>query len=135
MRYVMRRYPDIRIAVKGVGFPQTGYGAYGLVMRYEDHTVEQCGAAWDATHNQMELVAAIEALRLLHRPSEIAVHSSSEYFIKCARGEYHRGRYFNLWDELASLAEQHVVGWHWIRDSPELDRAHELARQATPFIL
>ncbi|MAS36293.1 MAG: hypothetical protein CL610_19975 [Anaerolineaceae bacterium] len=80
----------------------------------------------------MELVAVLDALWMLGRPHEVEVFSSSEWLIKCGRGEYFRGCYQPWWEDLDYLVKQHIVDWHWIRGSPELVRAHELARQAQP---
>lgn len=135
MDYLADPYPEVRIFINGISQPGSGEGAYGIVIQYPDYTEEYSGHNWDATHNQMELVAAIEALSGLDTPHEVDVFSSSEWLIKSANGEYWRNYYRYLWDELDRLVKEHVVEWHWIRsrDSPQIQRAHELAQQAQRY--
>jgi len=120
-----------------------GPGGWGVVLRSGAHERELSGGAPDTTNNRMELTAAIEALKALKRPCQVALYTDSQYVRKGitewlpawrARGwrtaDKKPVKNQDLWMELAALAERHDVEWHWVRGHaghPENERADALA--------
>lgn len=108
------------------------------------------GSSTDTTNNQMELTAAIEALRATSGDKPIFVRSDSEYVIKGitiwvagwkARGwrKADKKPVVNkeLWEALDELAGSRSVTWEWVRGhngdpfNEEVDRmANDAARAA-----
>ena len=86
------------------------------------------GSSLTTTANQMELTAAIEALKSLDTRSNVTLCSDSQYLI---RGMRHLAERWEdqgwrnsrgiliqdraLWQELLSLRTQHVICWRWLR--------------------
>lgn len=56
-----------------------GPGGWGAVLRYGETEKEFSGAEAQTTNNRMELMAAIQALEAVKRPSRVRVHTDSKY--------------------------------------------------------
>jgi ribonuclease HI len=126
--------------------PNPGIGGWAAVLRYGDEEKVLSGSDPATTNNRMELQAAISALEALKRPSQIEFHTDSEYLRRGisewigrwqAQGWRHKGGKpvpnLDLWQRLASLAQQHNINWHWVKGhagDPTNERVDLLARQA-----
>lgn len=126
-----------------------GPGGWGVLMRaMNGDTVvkerELCGGAADTTNNQMELLAAINALEVLDRPTSVTIITDSTY-VKNGVTSWIHGWKRNgwktaakkpvknaeLWQRLDLAQAQHQVTWEWVKGHaghPENERADELAR-------
>lgn len=71
--------PMVEIYTDGACRGNPGPGGWGVLLRYQDSEKELSGALAHTTNNQMELMAAIEALNALLRPSKIELYTDSEY--------------------------------------------------------
>ena len=125
------------------GNPGPGGWAYILKHAASGKSREGSGADPDTTNNRMELMAAIEGLKALTRPSIVEMYSDSKYvlnglseWIKSwkARGwktaDKKPVKNVDLWEELDNLAARHQVHFHWIRghnEHPENERCDKLA--------
>lgn len=129
-----------------------GWGA--LLVAREGGTVlktrELSGGAAETTNNRMELLAAINALESLSKPSVITVVTDSAY-VKGGITEWLFGWKRNgwrtstrkpvknedLWRRLDEAAARHQIRWEWVKGHaghPENEKADELARQGmAPF--
>ncbi len=129
-----------------------GWGA--LLVAREGETVlktrELSGGAAETTNNRMELLAAINALESLGKPSVITVVTDSAY-VKGGITEWLFGWKRNgwrtstrkpvknedLWRRLDEAAARHQIRWEWVKGHaghPENEKADELARQGmAPF--
>lgn len=126
-----------------------GPGGWGVLMRaMNGDTVvkerELCGGAADTTNNQMELLAAINALEVLDRSTSVTIITDSTY-VKNGVTSWIHGWKRNgwktaakkpvknaeLWQRLDLAQAQHQVTWEWVKGHaghPENERADELAR-------
>ena len=127
-----------------------GWGAL-LIARDGDRVVkerEMNGGEAETTNNRMELLAAINALETLDRPTKLTVVTDSSYvkdgitkWIHSwkAKGWKKKGGLKNveLWQRLDAAAARHNVTWEWVKGHaghPENERADELARAGmAPF--
>jgi ribonuclease HI len=105
-----------------------GPGGWAAVLRYGDKTREISGGEPATTNNRMELRAAIESLRILKEPCEIALFTDSEY-LRNGITSWIRGWKFtgwrtkdkkpvknsDLWKELDQLAGTHQLKWEWVK--------------------
>lgn len=107
-------------------------------------TRELCGGEADTTNNRMELLAAINVLEALERPSAMTVVTDSAY-VKNGVTTWIHGwkrngwrtaarkpvKNVDLWQRLEQASERHDVTWEWVKGHaghPENERADELAR-------
>lgn len=111
---------------------------------------ELSGGEAATTNNRMELMAAISALEVLTRASEITITTDSAY-VKNGVTQWIHGwkkngwrtadrkpvKNIELWQRLDEAQRRHKVRWEWIKGHaghPENERADELARAGmAPF--
>jgi len=136
----------VEIFADGACSGNPGIGGYGALLRYGKETKEISGCELETTNNRMELMAVIEALRLLKRPCNIRVVTDSNYVVKGMTEwmpAWVRRNWINskkkpvlnkdLWKRLMELSEPHRIEWSWIRGHSgheENERCDELARKA-----
>lgn len=122
-----------------------GPGGWGVWLRYGEHEKELFGGEEQTTNNRMELMAAIQALETLTRPSSVALHTDSSYVrngIMTWLDNWKRRQWktaakkpvknVDLWQRLDKAAARHTVEWHWVRGhsgDQGNERADALARR------
>jgi len=132
-----------------------GPGGWGALLQAKDgvEVVKERslqGGEADTTNNRMELLAAINALEALERPSVITVVTDSAY-VKGGITAWLFGwkkngwktstkkpvKNVDLWQRLDTAQARHDVTWEWVKGHaghPENERADELARAGmAPF--
>jgi ribonuclease HI len=129
--------------------PNPGPGGWAAILLFPGQEPQELvGAEPDTTNNQMELRAAIEALKALPTPHQIDLYTDSQYLrqgiTEWLPGWEERGwrtsqktavKNQDLWQELAGLLHQHEVIWRWTKGHAGdkwNERADELARSAIP---
>jgi ribonuclease HI len=145
--------PTVQLYTDGACSGNPGPGGWGLIMRHPatGKEAERSGAEKTTTNNRMELMAVIEGLKMLSRPSIVELYSDSQYVLKGLKEWIHswkrRGwktadkkpvKNVELWKQLDELAQQHELHTHWIRGHdghPENERADQLAVQARESIV
>ena len=139
-------YQTYRIFTDGSAIGNPGPGGWGVVLMQGPKRWELSGASLWTTISEMELAAAIQALRTLPDRAQIELHSDSEYLIYGMRTfvlrwqrqgwRNRRGtrlRYRQLWAELLSLDARLRIRWIWLRGHNghrDQARADALAYQA-----
>lgn len=128
-----------------------GPGGWGVYMVYGSASRELCGGAAQTTNNQMELTAAIEALRAIKRPCPVYMHVDSEYvkngitvWIKDWKKNGWRTsarkpvKNVELWQELDRLVSSYDITWVWVKGhagEEGNEKADELANKGVaPFL-
>ncbi|MDX1923741.1 MAG: ribonuclease HI [Rickettsiaceae bacterium] len=105
-----------------------GPGGWGAIMRYKNTNKEISGYELHTTNNQMELLAAIEALSILKRKCSVEIYTDSIYvkngitvwihgWIENNWRKKHSSEVKNkeLWQKLHSLCQKHNIIWHWVK--------------------
>src|SRR5215468_9311248 len=67
----------VEIFTDGACSPNPGPGGWGAILRYGRHEREIYGGDPDTTNNRMEIMAAIQGLESLTRPSTVYVYTDS----------------------------------------------------------
>ncbi|MAL96881.1 ribonuclease HI [Hydrocarboniclastica marina] len=122
-----------------------GPGGWGAVLEYGDARKLLHGGELVTTNNRMELMAAIEALKQLRRPCQVALYTDSQYMRKgimewmknWKRNGWRTAakkpvKNADLWQQLDELAGPHEIAWHWVKGHsghPGNDLADELANK------
>jgi len=137
--------PTVHLFTDGACSGNPGPGGWGLILRHPvtGKEIERSGAEAMTTNNRMELMAVIEGLTLLTKPSVVELYSDSQYVLKGLKewlaSWKRRGwktadkkpvKNVELWTRLDELAQKHDVRMHWIRGHqghPENERADRLA--------
>ena len=105
-----------------------GPGGWGAILRSGNAEKELWGGEAATTNNRMELMAVIEALNALKRPSRVVLHTDSQYVQKgiteWLRGWKARGwrtaakapvKNTDLWKRLDEATQPHEIEWVWVR--------------------
>jgi ribonuclease HI len=135
---------DAVIYTDGACSGNPGAGGWGAVLRWGAVTKELHGGDPATTNNRMELMAAIQALEALNRPSAVQLYTDSKYVLdgitKWIDGWQRKGwvtasrqpvKNVDLWQRLLAAMAPHQVSWHWVKGhngDPGNERADELAR-------
>jgi ribonuclease HI len=118
----------VRIFTDGSSIGNPGPGGWGAVLIQGSKRREMSSAVPWVTISEMELLAAVEALRSIPRGTRVELHSDSELLIHGMHGFvfqwrrqgwrnrrgfqlYHR----DLWVQLIDLDAQLRVRWKWLR--------------------
>lgn len=143
--------PSVTIFTDGACSGNPGPGGWGAILISGVHRKEINGGEAHTTNNRMELLAAISALDALRQPSDVDLHTDSEYvrngISKWIFGWKKKGwrtadnkpvKNAELWQQLDTARLRHEIRWHWVKGHaghPENERADELAREGmAPFL-
>jgi ribonuclease HI len=114
------------------------------VLRWNGTVKELHGSDPQTTNNRMELMAAIQALESLNRPSQVRLYTDSTYVLngitKWVAGWERNGwrtaakkpvKNDDLWRRLVQAMDGHEISWQWVKGhagDEGNERADELAR-------
>jgi ribonuclease HI len=135
--------PVVEIFTDGACMGNPGPGGWGAILRYGRREKEIYGGEPATTNNRMEIMAAIQGLESLSRPSRVRVYTDSVYLrngiTRWVPGWKRNGwktrdnkpvKNVDLWTRLDTAARGHQVQWFWVKGHaghPENERADELA--------
>lgn len=134
--------PKAELFTDGACSGNPGPGGWGFVLRVAGSETEGAGGESRTTNNRMELLGAIEGLKLLAEPHEVRLVSDSQYLVKglseWVEGWKKRGwrrkegpvLNVELWQELDRLRLYHRIRPEWVRGHqghPENERCDRLA--------
>ena len=118
----------VNIYTDGACRGNPGVGGWGVLIEYGDVRKEYFGGELNTTNNQMELKAAIEALKALTEPCLVELTTDSKYVMqgitqwidnwkrnnwKTANKKDVKNK--DLWIELDSFVVKHNVKWSWVK--------------------
>ena len=136
--------PTVELYTDGACSGNPGPGGWGAILRFGEVEKELSGGERDTTNNRMELMAVIQGLEALKKPTQVAVYTDSKYVADGAtqwlhgwkkRGWKNAGKEpvknSTLWKRLDELLKQHQVTFNWVKGHaghPENERCDALAR-------
>lgn len=136
----------IEIFTDGACKGNPGPGGWGALLRCNGHEKRLKGAEAHTTNNRMELMAAIQGLMALKKPSQVDLYTDSQYLRQGMSQwlkQWKKNGWLNakkepvknsdLWCRLDELAEIHKIRWHWVKGHaghPENELADALANEA-----
>ena len=135
---------EVIIYTDGACSGNPGPGGWGTILDYKGRQKELSGGERQTTNNRMELTAVIEGLKALREKCIVTVITDSKYVSDGINLGWARSWKANnwrkkdkkpalnpeLWDELLSLIDSHVVTVKWIKGHaghPENERCDKLA--------
>lgn len=136
----------VQIITDGACSGNPGPGGWAAILRYNDHEKEIWGCEKHTTNNRMELMAAIQGLRILGETCEAEVVTDSEYVMKGITTWIHGWKKKgwltaakkpvinqDLWQELDAESSRHKTTWVWTKghaNNKDNNRCDELAVRA-----
>ena len=119
---------EVTIYTDGACSGNPGKGGWGAILIYAKEKKYMSGSKQLTTNNQMELTATIEALKVILKPSKIALYTDSQYVKngitswifnwkkngwKTANKKPVANK--DLWIELEKYVDFHSVNWFWVK--------------------
>jgi ribonuclease HI len=142
---------EIHIFADGACRGNPGPGGWGVLLRHQANEKELYGAELDTTNNRMELMAAIQGLTALKRPSKVILTTDSKYVkegitewvITWQKNNWKTAakkpvKNVDLWEQLVVAVSQHDVCWQWVKGHSghiENERVDALANKAIDELL
>lgn len=138
----------VEIWTDGACSGNPGPGGWGAVLKAGATEKDISGGDPATTNNRMELMAAIEALNALKAPSNVHLHTDSQYVKNGVTTWIHNWKKrgwrtadgkpvanVDLWQALEAAAARHKIDWRWVKGHAAdvmNNRADALARGAIP---
>lgn len=118
----------VSIFTDGACAGNPGPGGWGALLICGQKQQEIYGGKIETTNNQMELQAAIEALRYLNKSCIIDLYTDSRY-VQLGVTEWMDGwkrknwrksdnkpiKNLDLWQDLDQEVKRHEINWHWVK--------------------
>jgi ribonuclease HI len=136
----------VEIFTDGACRGNPGPGGWAALLRCNGSEKVLSGAELHTTNNRMELLAAIEALAALKRPSRVSLTTDSQYLrlgVQQWMANWKRNGWRtaakqpvknrDLWERLDELSATHDIDWHWVKGHsghPENERVDQEANKA-----
>lgn len=133
----------VTIYTDGAAKGNPGPGGYGIILVSGNHRKEISRGFRLTTNNRMELMAVIEALKMLKfTGTHVDIYSDSRYVVDAVvkgwvfaweKKNFAKKKNADLWKQFLELYRRHQVTFHWLKghnDHPENTRCDQLAVQA-----
>jgi len=122
-----------------------GKGGWGVLLRYGEVEKTLHGGDYETTNNKMELMAVIQGIEALKKPSTVTITTDSKYVLggitewlpnwkrrnwKTANKKPVQN--IKLWQKLDQLVAGHEIEWLWVKGHSghrENEIADQLANQ------
>lgn len=140
----------VTLITDGACLGNPGPGGWAALLRYGQHEKLLSGGDRETTNNRMELMAAIEGLRVLKESCIVELIVDSRYVMDAFDKDWLRNWKANgwltaakkevknqdLWQELDQQVSRHRISWKWVRghngheDNERVDKAAREAAEA-----
>ena len=118
----------IKIYTDGSCIKNPGNGGWAAIIFMNNEKIAITGNKKNTTNNQMELMAAIEALKKIPTGQKVQVYTDSKY-VKLGITEWiekwsqnnwktsskQKVKNLALWTELNEISKKHKIEWFWVK--------------------
>ena len=136
----------IKIYTDGSCIKNPGNGGWAAIIFMNNKKIAITGNKKNTTNNQMELMAAIEALKKIPTGQKVQVYTDSKY-VKLGITEWiekwsqnnwktsskQKVKNLELWTELNEISKKHKIEWFWVKGhagNPINEEVDTLAKKA-----
>ena len=136
----------IKIYTDGSCLKNPGNGGWAAIIFMNNKKIAIKGNKKNTTNNQMELMAAIEALKKIPTGQKVQVYTDSKY-VKLGITEWidkwsqnnwktsskQKVKNLELWTELNEISKKHKIEWFWVKGhagDPINEEVDALAKKA-----
>jgi len=136
----------IKIYTDGSCLKNPGNGGWAAIIFMNGKKIEIKGNKKNTTNNQMELMAAIEALKKIPTRQEVQIYTDSKY-VKMGITEWinkwsqnnwktsskQKVKNLELWLKLNEISKKHKIKWFWVKGhagDPINEQVDALAKKA-----
>ena len=118
----------IKIYTDGSCIENPGNGGWAAIIFMNNEKIAITGNKKNTTNNQMELMAAIEALKKIPTGQKVQIYTDSKY-VKLGITEWiekwsqnnwktsskQKVKNLELWTELNEISKKHKIEWFWVK--------------------
>jgi len=92
-------------------------GGWAAILIYKNHIKELSGSIKDTTNNRAELLAIINALKIIKKPCKINIITDSNLIVQTLTKGWKKSKNTDLWLELniVMIEIQCDIEWTWIK--------------------
>ena len=136
----------IKIYTDGSCNENPGNGGWAAIIFMNNEKIAITGNKKNTTNNQMEIMAAIEALKKIPTGQKVQVYTDSKY-VKLGITEWiekwsqnnwktsskQKVKNLELWTELNEISKKHKIEWFWVKGhagDPINEEVDTLAKKA-----
>ena len=136
----------IKIYTDGSCIENPGNGGWAAIIFMNNKKIAITGNKKNTTNNQMELMAAIEALKKIPTGQKVQIYTDSKY-VKLGITEWiekwsqnnwktsskQKVKNLELWTELNEISKKHKIEWFWVKGhagNPINEEVDTLAKKA-----
>jgi ribonuclease HI len=136
----------IKIYTDGSCIENPGNGGWAAIIFMNSEKIVITGSKKNTTNNQMELMAAIEALKKIPTGQKVQVYTDSKY-VKMGMTEWiekwlinnwktsskQKVKNLELWIKLNEISKKHKIEWFWVKGhagDPFNEEVDTLAKKA-----
>ena len=136
----------IKIYTDGSCIENPGNGGWAAIIFMNSEKIVITGSKKNTTNNQMELMAAIEALKKIPTGQKVQVYTDSKY-VKMGMTEWiekwlinnwktsskQKVKNLELWIKLNEISKKHKIEWFWVKGhagDPINEEVDTLAKKA-----
>jgi ribonuclease HI len=136
----------IKIYTDGSCIENPGNGGWAAIIFMNSKKIVITGSKKNTTNNQMELMAAIEALKKIPTGQKVQVYTDSKY-VKMGMTEWiekwlinnwktsskQKVKNLELWIKLNEISKKHKIEWLWVKGhagDPFNEEVDTLAKKA-----
>jgi len=136
----------IKIYTDGSCIENPGNGGWAAIIFMNNEKIAITGNKKNTTNNQMELMAAIEALKKIPTGQKVQIYTDSKY-VKLGITEWiekwsqnnwktsskQKVKNLELWTELNEISKKHKIEWFWVKGhagNPINEEVDTLAKKA-----
>jgi len=140
----------IKIYTDGSCIDNPGKGGWAAIIFMNNKKIVIKGNKKNTTNNQMELMAAIEALKKISTGQEVQIYTDSKY-VKLGITEWiekwsqnnwktsskQKVKNLELWTKLNEISKKHKIKWFWVKGhagDPINEEVDVLAKRAANLI-
>ncbi len=137
----LKTMKKIKIYTDGSCLNNPGFGGWAYIVRYKEHEKIAFGSQKDTTNNRMELLAIIEALKILKEPCEIELFTDSNLMVQSinqwlenwVKKGFKGKKNVDLWQKYLKTAKNHKIKAFWVKahnNHAENEKCDRLAKEA-----
>ena len=140
----------IKIYTDGSCLGNPGNGGWAAIINNQGNISKISGHQKNTTNNQMELLAAIKALKKIPIKQEVQLYTDSKY-VKMGITEWikkwsqnnwktsskQKVKNLELWKELNIISKKHKIKWFWVKShagNPSNEEVDVLAKKAANLV-
>ncbi|MBT4385122.1 ribonuclease HI [Candidatus Peregrinibacteria bacterium] len=105
----------VQIFTDGSCIGNPGPGGWAAIIRTNGRDNKIEGGEYHTTNNRMELLAVIEAIKLVPENSTVELFTDSAWVVNTMTKGWRKRKNLDLWDDLDKVTPKKEITWTWVK--------------------